>query len=61
MTEVAEELNKILDKLTNVPDEEEPLRKLEDQLENKFTNEMLELEARYDNSKELLTVLEDTG
>jgi hypothetical protein len=30
MTEVAEELNKILDKLTNVPDEEEPLRKLED-------------------------------
>lgn len=46
MTEVAEELNKILEKLTNVPDDEEQLRKLEDYLENKFTNEMLELEAR---------------
>jgi len=44
-----------------VPENETPLRELEHYLEHEFSWEMLTFEARYENAKELLIVLEETG
>jgi len=61
MNDILIKLTEIYDKLKNVPEDESRLRDLENYLEKEYSNNMLMLEARYDNAKELLGVLEDTG
>jgi len=61
MSDVLSGLTTVLHKLKNVPDEEQKLRELEEYLEKDFTAQMLTFESRYENAKELLNVLEDTG
>lgn len=61
LSEVQAKLNSVQEKLIKVPENETPLRELEHYLEHEFSWEMLTFEARYENAKELLIVLEETG